>query len=145
LISVKFLLSLKFHIFTIVRTILVYGLVTFYFLISIRLTVNLHYCGGKIKTVTFVGFQEQKSCCKGKAMKKGCCKDVKLALKKASEDQKQAIAAPFFAHTIEFPVHSIIEVRSSEHFVPLAILPRVHAPPPQAFPPVFIKNCVFII
>jgi hypothetical protein len=75
----------------------------------------LHYCGGKIKTVTFVGFQEQKSCCKGKAMKKGCCKDVKLALKKTSEDQKQAIATPFFA------------------------------PPPQAFPPVFIKNCVFII
>lgn len=145
MISVKFLLSLNFHIFTIVRTIFVYGLVAFYFLISIRLTVNLHYCGGKIKTFTFVGFEEQKSCCKGKAMKKGCCKDVKFALKKASEDQKYSAVSPFFAQTIGLPAHPVVAINEVEHFVPLAILPRVHAPPPQAFPPVFIKNCVFII
>lgn len=145
MISVKFLLSLNFHIFTIVRTILVYGLVAFYFLISIRLTINLHYCGGKIKTFTFVGFEQQKSCCKGKAMKKGCCKDVKIALKKASEDQKYPVASLFLDHTIELPTDPVVQVNEVEHFVPLAILPRVNAPPPQAFPPVFIKNCVFII
>jgi len=146
LISVNFSLSNKGLIFSSVKTILVYSLAVFYLLISVRLTANIHYCGGKIKTVSLVGFSTQKSCCAGKPMKKGCCKDVQVCFKKTSEDQKPSSAIVFFSSVIVTePFDVFVIERDYELYVPKHIKPSVHAPPPELKVPIHLKNCVFII
>jgi hypothetical protein len=128
------------------RTAFTYCLILFYFLISIRLTANVHYCGGKIRTVSFVGFSKQKSCCEGKAMKRNCCKNVKVCLKQNGEDQRVSSVVFLFAPMVVPATTATPHLRSvTEHTVPETILPAVHAPPPEAFPPVYLENCVFLI
>jgi hypothetical protein len=128
------------------RTVFTYCLVLFYFLISIRLTANVHYCGGKIRAVSVVGFSKQQSCCEGKPMKRNCCKNVKVCLKQNGEDQRVSSVAFLIAPVVIPPVTRFAELHPvAESYVPQTILPSVHAPPPEAFPPVYLKNCVFLI
>ena len=118
----------------------------FYFLLSIGLTANVHYCGGKIKKVSILGFSEQKSCCAGKPMKKGCCKDVQVCFKKSSEDQQSSSAILFVSSAIVAePYQLVVSEPDHEFYVPKHIKPSVHAPPPKPRLPIHIKNCVFII
>lgn len=146
MISVIFLLSNKGLIFSSVKTILVYSLAVFYLLISVRLTANVHYCGGKIKKVSIIGFSTHKSCCAGKPMKKGCCKDVQVCFKKTSEDQKPSSAIVFFSSIIVTePFETFVIEQNHELYVPKHIKPSVHAPPPELKVPIHLKNCVFII
>jgi len=146
LISANFSLSDKGLIFSSVKTILVYSLAVFYFLISVRLTANIHYCGGKIKTVSLVGFSTQKSCCGGKPMKKGCCEDVQVCFKKTSVDQQTSFAIAFLSPVIVTdPFYAFILEKDRELYVPKHIKPSVHAPPPELKVPIHLKNCVFII
>lgn len=128
------------------RKVLLYSLVGFYFLISIRLTANFHFCCGNFKAFSLVGFGEHKTCCKGKSksMNKKCCKDVQLTFKKCSQDQRNYIASAPLVHIPVTPVRIIFEERAI-HFTPTYIAPSVNAPPPEAFPQIFLKNCVFII
>jgi hypothetical protein len=129
-----------------VKTILVYSLAVFYLLISVRLTANIHYCGGKIQKVSFVGFSAHKSCCAGKPMKKGCCKDVQVCFKKTSEDQKPPSAIVFFSSVIVTEHYCGFAIEQDhELYVPKNIKPSVNAPPPELKVPIHLKNCVFII
>lgn len=129
------------------KAAIAYCLTVFYFLISIGLTANLHYCGGKFKHVTFAGFQKQKNCCKGKGMKKGCCKDVPVTLKKSSVDERVITASAILSHPIDIPAPAYFsfEAEPLSYFIPEKIVAGMKAPPPQAFPPVIIRNCVFRI
>ncbi len=143
---VIFLISFKELIFSLVKTILVYFLAAFYFLISVRLTVNVHYCGGKVQKVSLVGFSKHRSCCEGKPMKKGCCEDVQLCFKKNSVDQKTSSSILFFSSVIpETPYQTFIAEADRELYVPKVIRPSVHAPPPELKIPIHLKHCVFII
>lgn len=46
----------------------------FYLILSSGFALNIHYCGGKLKNVTF--FQdEEKGCCGTKKKSMGCCKN----------------------------------------------------------------------
>lgn len=129
-----------------VKTILIYSLAVFYFLISVRLTANIHYCGGKIKTISIVGFSTHKSCCAGKPMKKGCCEDVQLCFKKNSVDQQSSSTVLFLSHVIPSePVHTVITDQNEELYIPKNIKPSVNAPPPELMIPTYLKHCVFII
>lgn len=140
------MLSIKGLIFSIVKTILVYSLAVFYFLISVRLTANFHYCGGKIKKISIVGFSTHKSCCAGKPMKKGCCEDVQVCFKKTSVDQQSSSAILFFSSAIPTePLHTLVIEPDHELYVPKNIKSSVNAPPPELRIPIHIKHCVFII
>lgn len=144
--SVIFLLSGKEFIFSAVKTILVYSLAVFYFLISVRLTANFHYCGGKIQKISIVGFSSHKSCCEGKPMKKGCCEDVQVCFKKSSVDQQSSTAVLFFSFALPAePLHAFAIEPDHELYVPKHIKPSVNAPPPELKIPIHIKHCVFII
>jgi len=99
-----------------------------------------------MKSVSFAGFGETKSCCKkGKTMKRGCCHNVHLAFKKSGEDQRVLQAIPVLAHVIELPREPHFYVSESEYFVPREIVSGTKAPPPEVFPRVIIRNCVFRI
>jgi hypothetical protein len=105
----------------------------------------LHYCCGELQTVSLIGFSQQKSCCGDKVVKHSCCRDVQLSLKKSGDDQRVHPLTVSVDHPVVDPVEPVFGETESDHLVPHAIAPTVNAPPPDAFPPVFLKNCVFII
>ncbi len=125
---------------------LVYSLAVFYFLISVGLTTNIHFCKGKVRKISLVGFSKEKSCCAGKPMKKGCCKDVKVCFKKSSLDQQTTTAVLFLSPVIPSETFALfIPEKDGSIYVPKNIEPSVHAPPPELRIPTYLKHCVFII
>ena len=124
---------------------LILFLVVFYFFLSMKLTANIHYCCGKIHTITLVGFEEHDACCGSKVMKKNCCKDVQVSLKKTTDDQRTQSIAYTFVHFSDFPQTFPQEISTEKLLVPSIIKPTVTEPPPEVFPSIFLKNCVFII
>lgn len=127
------------------KNILIYGLVTFYFLISIRLTANLHFCKDRFVSFSVVGFSTQKSCCKSKEMKNGCCKNIHVSLKKLTNDKPvSTISIPSLCITdLSKPVNYIFGANGS--YIPQEICQSINAPPLSAYTTIYIKNCVFII
>ncbi|MGV3631279.1 MAG: HYC_CC_PP family protein [Bacteroidota bacterium] len=124
-----------------------YILVVFYFLISIRITANVHYCKGKFKSISIVGFTKQKKCCKGTTMAGNCCKDSKFSLKKGDSSEKSlsSTVVPKIYFEYAQPLAILTPVYTAEfqkNDEPVRINPP---PPPAAFPSIYIKNCVFII
>ena len=51
-----------------------------YFIASSGFTINTHFCGGKLKTVSLFN-QAKEGCCSKKTCKKGCCQDSKSFIK----------------------------------------------------------------
>ncbi|HAN17261.1 MAG: hypothetical protein A2X13_00250 [Bacteroidetes bacterium GWC2_33_15] len=59
---------------------------SFYILISLGLTINLHYCGGQFESFTIFG--SSKSCCCGnEEMNKSCCENQILHYQINEEQQ----------------------------------------------------------
>lgn len=58
--------------------ILIFALL--YFVVSSGFTINTHFCGGKLKTVSLFN-QTEKGCCGSKKASKGCCHDSKSFIK----------------------------------------------------------------
>lgn len=127
------------------RNILIYSFVGFYFLISIRLTVNLHFCKDKFISASFVGFSEVKSCCKAKKMKSNCCKNVHVSLKKSNNDKpNKTIVVPTYpisqvTQSISIPILLVQKETSKE------VVETNNSPPEYTSIAIYIKNCVFII
>lgn len=59
-----------------------------YFVSVSGIALNLHYCGGKIKSISFTHTDES-GCCKGKMKKAGCCKET-TAYAKVEDSQASA-------------------------------------------------------
>ncbi len=48
----------------------------FYLFISSGVCFSLHYCGGKLKSFSFISYHAEDGCCCGaKKKRKGCCKE----------------------------------------------------------------------
>ena len=112
---------------------------------SSGISINLHYCGGKIKSVSLFQTDEE-ACCKGKMKKAGCCKDknafVKIEDSQASASSLQIPGSKSIQSVFIGQVHRVAlnELLSAE-FIPLS-----HAPPnPDSAPPSYLKNRVFRI
>lgn len=127
------------------RNVLIYILIGFYFLISVRFTVNLHFCKDRFISASVVGFSKVKTCCKAKKMKNNCCKNIHVSLKKNNNDKpNKTIAIP---HQVIAQVVKPIffSLKSVPVLVPQEIIQTTNSPPNHAFPSIYIKNCVFII
>lgn len=104
-------------------------------------------CRGKFKSITIVGFTKQKKCCKSPTMDKNCCKDFKYSLKKSNSQENntssiiiptpsiQAIPITFFEFNFVEVKQKVFTSNKSFH----------DPPPPQVFPKIYIKNCVYLI
>lgn len=127
------------------KRFLTYCLIVFYVIISAHVTVNVHFCRGKLKFVTFLTSSTPVSCCK-KPMKPGCCKNVTVCFKKTSEDQLvEKLILP--EKQIAFQASPVFIAIEQEIFFPLEeneVL-LTEPPPPNAFPPIYLRNCVFTI
>lgn len=68
-----------------------------YLIPCMGMSVNIHYCGGKVKSVSLISSNNTRCACSKKTMKKGCCQD-KVAFIKAPQDHniQKTISYPSF-------------------------------------------------
>ncbi len=117
----------------------------FYLLISTGAALNLHYCGGSLKSISLVS-TNPKSCCKGK-MKKGCCQNKQLILK--TDNKQQTNKVDKINHVKEV---SIAKIETSQftytRFYRSTTSSKKlydHSPPILNGVSIYITNNVFII
>jgi hypothetical protein len=78
------------HTFEItVKKILTIILLFIYLVCVSGARINVHYCGGKIKDISFFQMNEKEGCCGNKMKSKNCCKD-KFAVLKVKDIHKSA-------------------------------------------------------
>ncbi len=114
-----------------------------YILVSCGVTINLHYCGSKLKKASILEITEE-GCCGDKEKSNGCCKD-KSAFLKIKDDYKlgtgQKIANNYsLISIIETKLHFCIHLNNRASGVI-----NYHAPPVFYDNPIYLKNKVFII
>lgn len=119
----------------------------FYFIAASGVTLNLHYCGGELKTVSLLKTNED-GCCgaDGEEMgDDGCCKNTTTLLK-ISDTHKAAVSIKFFETTNKSTVglptsYFINNVPNSQ-----AVVTYYINPPPVTFgKALYLKNRVLII
>lgn len=124
----------------------IYFFTAIYFTLSIGFSVNIHYCKGNFKSVSFFKYTPNYTCCK-KKMKKGCCGNYSFAVTKSCKDKiddtddyifasEKFIALPF--NSSQFLVKAIYVSKNYSKYY-------LAKPPPSSFPAIYIKNCVYRI
>jgi len=88
----------------------------FYLIASSGTTFNLHYCGGKLKSVSFFKADE-KSCCGKKMKSKGCCKDKATTVKiKDNFKTNISVKAPSNNYKLNAVLPDIVIIHIKENF-----------------------------
>ncbi|MBE7175585.1 MAG: hypothetical protein INR69_04230 [Mucilaginibacter polytrichastri] len=116
-----------------------------YVLAVIGLSLNLHYCGGKLARVSLASHAKD---CEGKSVAKEdakCCKNT-LVNYKVKDDQK---ASPQF-QTEKAKMITLFHHPFLDHFAGPSTEPEIavtadRGPPPQYTSAIFLRNCTFRI
>lgn len=107
------------------------------------MTIQFHYCCGKLKTVKLSPVTQKQ--CGMKHMpvsKKKCCDDKQVELKlKADQNTQQAVKFVFSTPFVQQHEAVGFDVKP---IVSKTIVPEIFAPPPQQNP-LFILNCIYRI
>lgn len=126
------------------KKLLVILLLMVYGTASFGMTLHIHYCCGKLKSVDFTPPKE-KDCAMGKAniSSKKCCDNKQVELKLQSEqDASKVYQSSFHVDAVQL-IHQAHFVLTP--FENKKLLPEVFAPPPITSNSLFILNCVFRI
>jgi len=115
-----------------------------YFYSSTGICINLHYCGGKVKSVSLLHTDEE-GCCKGSMKKKDCCKEktafVKISDSQSASNALQVPGSKIVSLDIVAPAN---EIYLQEVFL-VSNIPFDHAPPDLYATPPYLKNRVLRI
>ena len=115
-----------------------------YTLSSTGMTINMHYCCGKLDGVTFFP-KKERSCKMGNHLKKsGCCNDKQISSSLTADQQTAAKSVQSTKQTIAAAVCHVGNTSFKDYIVSVDRLARGT---PKHIPliPLFIKNCVFRI
>jgi len=110
---------------------------------STGMTVNLHYCCGKLKKVDWAPPKEKDCGSQHKMGSKPCCETKQITSKQKGEQEQ----AQCFAKQVK-PLSDFIRPSSEltiEKPISRRLSPVAFAPPPLALPPLFILHCVYRI
>lgn len=118
----------------------------FYFLSSVGVAFNLHYCGGKLKNISLSHFDEKNCCGKKKMKNKNCCKE-KSFVYKVTDNQDSGGKYFSFKTGTNFSVLFGNTTTGSfdKNGFNLFFLPDFHAPPDIGCNPTYLVNGVFRI
>jgi hypothetical protein len=121
-------------------------LLTFVYLITVSgINIGMHYCGGKLRGVSFTKHHDENSCC-SKKMKKSCCKQKAITVK--INDNHNAAA------DLKVPNIKSIELFNStfsqttlnyKNIFCSSIILFNHAPPDLYKDPLYLQQSVLII
>lgn len=116
----------------------------FYLFFSLGLSVNAHYCGGKLQSISFENTIKECGKC-GKKPMKGCCKDVQTSIDVNDSNSFQTYT--FVSnHSVAFVVPIFYSLESA-----ICILHnrdgvvKTDAPPNDSSKPIYLKNNTFNI
>lgn len=124
----------------------IYIFVLFYFLLSVGVTTNIHFCKDKVRSISFSTCAADYSCCGKKKMKKGCCKNIHVTFKKQGAEKTQTLDKIQLQACFIIPNNNYTAEISHPIIVNDAVCsPLFHSPPNSSFPDLYIKNCTFII
>lgn len=115
----------------------------FYLMIASGLSFSLHYCGGKLKSISLYASAE-KTCCGSKKKSKGCCKDKTTLLKVEDSHQLVKVAkvtTPTVKYVHSFSVQLLFNVFPAD----LNTDSDFHLPPVLYDNPLYLKHRVLII
>lgn len=111
---------------------------------STGICINLHYCGGKVQSISLLHTDED-GCCKGSMKKKDCCKEktafVKISDSQASASALQVPGSKVLLLDLAAPANEICLNEASL----LSNIPFDHAPPDLLAAPPYLKNRVLRI
>ena len=118
-------------------------LTVFYFIVTSGLVINFHYCGGKLKKISWI---EHKDCCCGSKKKaKGCCKE-KTVICKVKDSQKPASKTIVPGNASKQITAGYIVLHFLMNNTPdIQTLPDYHPPGNRYTDPVFLLNRNFRI
>lgn len=128
------------------KKFLLFTVLIIYTTIASGVNLKFHYCGGKIKSVSFAGMHDDEKGCCGKKMKsKKCCHDKSTSIKlKETHNYTPVLSTPK-----NFVSSSVIESCVSQLLFSIdidePILPDYHAPPILYDNPLFLKNKSLLI
>lgn len=116
----------------------VISLAAFYLLVSLGLTINVHYCMGEVEEVSIIAMT--KGCCCAAMEMPGCCDDEQLQLSLDDDHQlPQPIEMPSPIGDLPEQVSFLLESDGAiSETSSLAVLPQ---PPPPSGPPAWIWYC----
>lgn len=123
------------------------GLIFFsvlYLFITSGLMLRLHYCGGKLKTISINARDIEKGCCGNKKKSKRCCHEKTASVKiKDSHQHTVYQKAPSSVEANNF----LLPAALFDFSQPISILiaPDYHAPPIAYRTPIFIFIRVLLI
>lgn len=112
-----------------------------YVIPAIGITVSVHYCGGKISSLSLKFSDTHKCGCGNKKMKKNCCKDETKTFK--IKDVQQHAASLFLNTSKAFEINKAIAFREISFFETISVssnLYNTHHPPDKLKQPLYISN-----
>jgi len=118
-------------------------LASFYLIFASGLTLSLHYCGGKLKSVSLFSSNEE-GCCGKKMKSKGCCKNKTTFIKVKDSHNSAKITE---LNSVYFHVIAVAatQLNASSRINETYIVSNYHAPPVLYDNPLYLKHRVLII
>lgn len=126
------------------KKLLIISFSIFYFLVACGISVSLHYCGNRLKEVSFT--QELDDCCCSKMKNSHCCKDKSYAFKLKDTQElatKETLSQPDSKELLISPVS--IQVHLEKLVIDLFSLPDCNAPPYPDPGKIYLHNRSFRI
>ncbi len=116
----------------------------FYLTSTSGVSINAHYCGGKIKHISFFK-KSEKNCCGKKKMKKNCCKDKAAYFKvKDNHQSSNLLKSPQASYKITGLTAPVFEYNFSIKRLEQIVF-NYHAPPVLYDNPLYLKHKVLLI
>lgn len=119
----------------------------FYLIFSSGMSVSLHYCGGKFKSISFFSTGvDERGCCGNKMKSKGCCHEKTTFIKVKDSHFSSANLNINHDHfkTIETIYTSCFLVFPNESITVNSIF-NYHSPPVLYDAPLYLQYGVFLI
>lgn len=125
------------------KTIIIF-LSVFYLILASGFTLNLHYCGGKLKDVSLFSNNED-GCCGSKKKSKGCCKNETTVVKVKDSHNSSNVAklnSPNITLAHIIPSQLLFKLL---HIDEAYVSSNYHDPPVLYDNPLYLKHRVLII
>jgi hypothetical protein len=128
------------------KKLFIIALLMFYLGSISGMRINVHYCCGKIKYVTFIDVQEKESCCGSKKKSKRCCHDKVTHVKIADQHESAKdlkIPGPASKYTDLFTQLPVSKIPAPG--LPYNSAVPLYKPPVRNVPPLYLFNAVLLI
>ena len=116
-----------------------------YLLPAIGFSINVHFCGNKIQTVS-VESVNKKLCSCGSKMPKGCCRNIHTVIKLTdNQNPSSSTDLTFNNFAKQLANNAFLHLGVFPDGFSAFIIPNYHAPPDINKLPVYLANCTFRI